>query len=112
MQDIDFKQFYERKSVCLWVSNIDDWRRVDSRHLIVWAPNKRRPYLVELHGSCSGLLGNDTLAFKGRTERICGLVGESVFVGDERCGIANIYPLEVDEVLRLLPKKNDKATWR
>lgn len=62
----------KRGNDCLFNVTIDDWRALDSKHLLIWGPG-RTAYLAEFMGSMSDLPFTETLAVidKDHDGRLC-----------------------------------------
>lgn len=91
---------------CIYARSVYDWKALDDRNLVVWAPSRRKPYHLELDRRCSGLRFADSLAFNDRNDgRICAYGGDSIVIPGsfpERCSIAAIHPLEPQQLEHLL----------
>lgn len=89
---------------CFTVSLARDFRYLDERNLIVYAP-ARRAYHVELSQVCMGLRGQIRLALRSRTDRMCGFAGDAV-IGNgafaERCPVLAVRQLDEDQLQVLI----------
>ena len=89
---------------CFFSGLLSDWRPLDDRHLIMFAP-RRRPYLVELARPVPGLSYEYMIGVYDRDGRICPYGGDSIIVDGtfrEQVRIVSMRRLdenEVDDVL-------------
>ena len=85
---------------CLVVGSIADWRAIDRKRLIIWAPSKQHPFLVELSSTCQALYNGETLSIQSRDNRLCDFGGDSLWIDGERClgGIQVVRPLAADAI--------------
>ena len=67
---------------CIFSSNINDWTVLDKQRMIVYAPSRRTPYLVELTRPASSLEFEVQLGFEDRNRdgRLCSYGGDSIVV--------------------------------
>jgi hypothetical protein len=97
---------------CIFFRSIYDWRAIDRYNLIIWAPNRRSPYHVELDRPCDGLRFTDTIAFSSNLDgRLCAFGGDAVVVDHDRCPIGAITKLsqeQLDYFLSQIPGKKKK----
>ncbi|MCB2108396.1 MAG: hypothetical protein KDE14_11885 [Rhodobacteraceae bacterium] len=111
--DPDFKleQFPDKlpraTNECVFFRTLYDWRPLNNRNLIIWAPNRRSPYHLELDRPCFGLKFAHSIGFTSRDSRLCGFGGDSVLVQSgggmpERCPIGAITPLTEEGLQALL----------
>jgi hypothetical protein len=90
---------------CFWANSIHDWKTIDDQTLIVWSPNRKCPYLVELARRCMSIRFTEDLGFYDRDGRICPFGGDAVIVPGptaDRCSIASIKRLSPDDLEILL----------
>lgn len=92
---------------CVFFRTLYDWRPLNNRSLIVWAPSRKHPYLLELDRPCLGLKFAHSIGFTSRDSRLCGFGGDSVLVrsgggSPERCPIGAITPLTEEGLQSLL----------
>jgi hypothetical protein len=71
---------------------------LDPSNLIVYAPSRQTAYHVQISPPASGLRWVDSLAFVGRSSRICGYAGEQLLIpagrGTERFSIVGVSRLD------------------
>lgn len=79
---------------CFARRSVHDFEVLDRNHLVVFAPSKRHPYLVEVSRTCMGLQFSDTIAFDSRDSRICSYGGDDILVERSRCPITSITKLD------------------
>ncbi|MDX2223157.1 MAG: DUF6491 family protein [Rhodospirillaceae bacterium] len=92
---------------CVFFRTLYDWRPLNNRSLIVWAPSRKHPYLLELDRPCMGLKFAHSIGFTSRDSRLCGFGGDSVLVrsgggSPDRCPIGSITALTEDGLKSLL----------
>lgn len=91
-----------RAERCLRVSDIQNWRVVDNRQLVVFGRRPEDAWHVRLFASCSDIGIAETVAFRARgTNLLCGDPGDEIITRSGRCPIASlrrISPLEVTEL--------------
>lgn len=91
-----------RSERCLRVSDIQNWRVVDNRQLVVFGRRPEDAWHVRLFASCSDIGIAETVAFRARgTNLLCGDPGDEIITRSGRCPIASlrrISPLEVTEL--------------
>lgn len=105
---------------CFRVESIQNWKVIDNRTLVVWAPNRRTAYRVDLFSSCGGLSFAQEIGFQsGLGSRICGIPGDAIRIRDTgSCGITGVSALsplhlealtnpEIDPDIGKLPETND-----
>lgn len=81
---------------CFTVSLARDFRYLDDRNLIVFAP-AGQPYHLELSLVCMGLRGDVSIGLRSRTDRMCGFAGDAVLVDGafaERCPVLRVTRLD------------------
>jgi len=66
---------------CFPVSLAMDFRVLDRSNLIVYAPDERNAYHVQVGPPSQELRYAESLTFRAPTGRICGLAGERVIIG-------------------------------
>jgi hypothetical protein len=69
------------KPGCFYVREVNDWEPLNRLNLIIYAPNKRRAYLVTISSPAVSLRSSSNIAFTGVRNRICGRPGERLVVG-------------------------------
>lgn len=114
------KQERSRGDGCVFSRSINDWQVVDNRTVVVWAPTRKTPYVVELFSPASRLKFEHTLGFEDRNAdgRFCDYGGDSIVIGGpvpERVPVAKVRRVDADEVKLLLaeaqkPKPKASAT--
>jgi hypothetical protein len=85
---------------CFFATSLSDWRPLDNRHLIMFAP-RRRPYLVELARPVPGLSYEYMIGVYDRDGQICPYGGDSIIVDGgfrEQVRIVSMRRLNEDEV--------------
>ena len=92
---------------CVFSRNITDWQVVDNHTVVVWAPTRKTPYVVELFAPASGLKFEHTLGFEDRNSdgRFCDYGGDSIVIGGpvpERVPVSKVRRVDEQEVKLLL----------
>lgn len=72
------------KDECVFISNIQNWTVLDSRNVVIYAPNYRRAYLMQLGSPISDLKFAFKVAFldNDRDGRLCGRSPDRVIAAD------------------------------
>lgn len=79
---------------CFQRGNVRDFKSLDRKRLVVFAPSRKHPYLVEVSPTCIGLKFSETIAFQSRDSRICPFGGDDLLVERSRCSIVSISRLD------------------
>ncbi|MCC5793448.1 MAG: hypothetical protein JJT85_01780 [Chromatiales bacterium] len=97
------------------IDSVTGYRVLDDSNLILYAPNRRNMWHVELVPRCFSLRSASTLRLRGRTGRLAGFAGDAVELdragGRETCRVSNVY--RIDEqglealLARLSPDEDD-----
>jgi hypothetical protein len=69
-----------RRDECVFFSTLYDWRALDDRNMVLWAPNKRDAYHVELTMPLIGLKFAHQLAFidADNDRMLCGFSRDAI----------------------------------
>ena len=100
------------KNGCFYVRDVRNFEALNRQYLIVFAPNKRRSYLLFIAPPSIELRNAITIGFQGR-DRICGRAGERLLT-DRSSGfglsasILNVWSLDEATVDRLLESKRTR----
>ncbi|MFL6549940.1 MAG: DUF6491 family protein [Povalibacter sp.] len=72
------------KDACVFISNIQNWRVLDSRNVVIYAPNAKRAYLMQLGSPISDLKFTFRVAFldNDRDGQLCGRSPDRVVATD------------------------------
>jgi len=77
---------------------VRDFRVLDNRNMLLYAPTRRDAWHVELATVCIGLRSTDGIELRGRTGRLAGYAGDRVVVdgagGPEECYVRNVSRLD------------------
>ncbi len=68
-------------AACFYPRQVQDFRVLDRSNLIVYAPNDRHAYHVQISPPSTDLRYADSLAFLPSNDRICGYAGERLIIG-------------------------------
>ena len=80
-----------RAARCFRIANVDNWRVIDKRQLIVYGPGRNDAWQLTLFATCEGLDFTEVLAFRARgSNLICGDPGDEILFRDRRCGIVSV----------------------
>lgn len=94
---------------CLRVSDIQNWRVVDNRQLVVYGRRAEDTWHLKLFASCMDLNVSETVAFRARgTTLLCGDPGDEIITRGGRCPIASMRRIGPVEVTELLDKRVHK----
>ena len=90
---------------CLRIADVDNWRVIDSRNLIVYGPRRDDAWHAVMFGSCIRLPMAETIAFhsRGSTE-LCGRAGDEILLRGERCAIRSLQRISPAEAALLLDR--------
>lgn len=111
------------KDACVFISNIQNWRVLDSRNVVIYAPNDKRAYLLQLGAPISDLKFAFKVAFidNDRDGQLCGRSPDRVMAagsmvrqptlisGMTRLNDAGMQALEEKYGTQLTRKKQDKS---
>jgi hypothetical protein len=113
------ERFPPTTSQCIFFRTLYDWRPLNDSNLIVWAPTRRNPFLLQLDRPCLGLRHAQNIGFYSRDSELCGFGGDAVIIESgsgrpDRCPIGAITKLEDDALKALLAqapgkRRQDKA---
>ncbi|HTE40878.1 MAG TPA: DUF6491 family protein [Steroidobacteraceae bacterium] len=102
---------------CFFSRFVHDWRTLDDRNLIVWAPNNRQAYHVQLIFPLFSARYEYRLAFidGDRDGRLCGHGRDSIGETDrsaagQRSSITSITRLDAESIAKLEEKYKTKLT--
>jgi len=72
------------KDECVFVRDISNWRVLDSRHVVIFTPNERHAYLMQLGSPVSDLKYSFKVAFidRDRDGQLCGRSYDKVQAAD------------------------------
>ena len=88
-----------RAARCFRIANVDNWRVIDKRQLIVYGPGRNDAWQLTLFATCEGLDFTEALVFRARgSNRICGDPGDEILFRDRRCGIVSVRAITPAEV--------------
>ncbi len=100
---------------CFWLSQINDFRSLDNRHVWLKGVGKDDQYLLTLFSSCTGLPFAQSIALSTRpTQRLCSNANEHLIlidqgVGNRRCMISNVERVEnLDAARELVAKREEE----
>ena len=110
------------KDDCVFISNIQNWHVLDSRNVVIYAPNYKRAYLMQLGAPISDLKYAWKVAFldKDHDGRLCGRSPDRIIAPDSmvrvpvlisgltRLDSAGFEALEAKYNVKLTSKKKPK----
>ncbi len=95
------------------IDQVRDFRVLDDSNLVLYAPTRRQAFHVELMPPCRGLRFSDTIALRGRMERLGGFAGDSVIIQPgllpQRCPVSSVRRLSETELTELLVRFEGEA---
>jgi len=95
---------------CFRTHSVRDYQFLDPQNLIVWAPNRRNAFHLELLSSCQYLRDAVGLAFQSRIGQFCGGAGDYVVAQDilprrdefeQRCMVRRVRALSEEDLYEL-----------
>ena len=91
-----------RTERCLRISDIDNWRVVDNRQLVVYGQRKDDAWHLRLFASCTDLSFSETVAFRARgSTLLCGDPGDEIITRGGRCPIASMRRIDAVGIAEL-----------
>jgi hypothetical protein len=99
---------------CVFFSTVYDWRALDSRHLVLWAPGTNDPYLLETMMPLNDLPFADSLGFVDANHdgRLCSFGMDEIVVPNsnipEHASITSLRKLDAAELAQLSGKYHVK----
>lgn len=88
---------------CFRVGEIDSWRVIDDRQLVVYGPGRKQAWYLKLFMACDGLRTTDVLGLRSAgANLVCGEPGDDVVWRDRRCAISEVRALSPAEAKALL----------
>ena len=95
-----------RTERCLRISDIDNWRVVDNRQLVVYGQRKGDAWHLRLFTSCTDLSFSETVAFRARgSTLLCGDPGDEIITRGGRCPIASMRRIDAVGIAELFDPK-------
>ena len=91
------------KNGCFYARDASNWDVLNREYLIVYAPSRNRPFLVQIAPPSVELRNAMTLGFGGR-DRICGKAGEVLEIGGgmgRRYSIMDVKRLDKETALQM-----------
>lgn len=95
------------KAGCFYARDVSNFEPLNREYLIVYAPNKRRAYLLNFSPPSVDLRSAQAIAFDG-TDRVCGKPGERMLVGrgmGRTYGVLDVWKIDATTVDRLIENK-------
>jgi len=93
-------------AACFYQRTVSNFRALDRSTLIVYAPTRSNAYQVVISPPTTSLRSADAIAFKSRSNRICGYAGERILLDDAGMGrefaIVSVYRLDATTLDALL----------
>ncbi len=95
-----------RTERCLRVSDIQNWRVIDNRQLLVFGRRKEDVWHLKLFATCTDLGVSETVAFRARgTNLLCGDPGDEIITRNGRCSLSSMRRVGPAEVAELTDKR-------
>jgi Family of unknown function (DUF6491) len=101
-------------NACVFFHTVYDWKALDDRHLVIWAPGRHDPYEVELAMPLTSLRYADSLAFVDRNGdgQLCGYGMDRIIVPHEpiraEASIVGMRRLDAAQLAALAEQYNVK----
>ncbi len=100
---------------CIYSRMVDDFEVIDNRTLVVYAPTRKSPYIIELFAPEPGLKFEHSLGFEDRNAdgRICAYGGDSIIVQgpiSNRITISSVNKVDPEQVKQLRVAAQEKKT--
>ncbi|WP_138380273.1 DUF6491 family protein [Luteithermobacter gelatinilyticus] len=96
-----------KENDCIFIRTIESWTDIDRRHLIIYAPTRKRPYLVKVSPSTFNLKFGQELGIFSRSDgRLCPYGGDALLFEDEKLFIYGIAKLTEEQAKRLIAYRN------
>ena len=92
----------DSKKSCFRVEEINNWKALDDKRLVVWSPSQSHSYLVTLLNRCPGLTFEQSLVFKSTLSRTCSNSKDTIFIRDMPCHIKDIQEIDDETVQNLI----------
>jgi hypothetical protein len=99
------------KLSCFYPRDVNNWVALNREYFIVYAPNKNRPFLVQIAPQSIELRNTSTIGFAGR-DRICGKAGEYLVVEGgigRRYTIMNVWQLDKASAAQMVDNKKKRT---
>ena len=98
---------------CLRVSDIENWRVIDNRQLVVFGRRRDEAWHLKLFSSCNDLGFSETIAFRARgMDLLCGDAGDEIVTRNGRCPVSSMRRIGPAEVAELTDKRVRKDIGR
>ena len=98
-----------RSERCLRVSDIENWRVINNRQLLVFGRRKEDVWHLKLFSACTDLGISETVAFRARgTDLLCGDAGDEIITRNGRCSVSSMRRVGPAEVAELTDKRVHK----
>lgn len=99
-------QRQSRTERCLRVSDIQNWRVIDNRQLLVFGRRKEDAWHLKLFASCTDLGISETVAFRARgSNLLCGDPGDEIITRNGRCPVSSMRRVGAAEIAELTDKR-------
>ena len=95
-----------RTERCLRVSDIQNWRVIDNRQLLVFGRRNEDAWHLKLFAACTDLGISETVAFRARgTNLLCGDPGDEIITRNGRCPVSSMRRVGAAEIAELTDKR-------
>lgn len=103
------------QQACFYRRQAQDFQVLDRTSLVVFAPNRRNAYLVQVSPPSNDLRFVDALAFESRSNQVCGRAGDALLLGagtQRRLSVVDVRRLEPGQLDTVLASygKGDEPT--
>ena len=82
---------------CFYIHSVDSYRVVDSRHVLVYAPSRNKPWLLEFSNTCPLLRNGDAIMLEGSNGQVCGNAGDALKTRNQNCGIVKTFSVSGED---------------
>jgi len=94
---------YGKGDDCIYARTIHNWRKLDKKSLLIYAPSRSKPYYVSLFTPSFELNFAETIGFSSRRDgRLCPYGGDALFIDGRRFPINGITRLNKEEAQSLI----------
>ncbi|MFC7049608.1 DUF6491 family protein [Emcibacter nanhaiensis] len=98
-----------RENDCIFIRTIDSWTALDRTHLLLYAPTRNHPYLLEVAPTTYNLMFEEQLAIYSKTgENLCPYGRSGLLLKDEHLFIRGIAKITKEEAQQLKAYKRAK----
>ncbi|WP_321392927.1 DUF6491 family protein [Emcibacter sp.] len=98
-----------KENDCIFIRTIDSWTALDRNHLILYAPSRNNPYLLEIAPTTYNLMFEEQLGIYSKSgENLCPYGRSGLILRDEHLFIRGIAKITKEEAKQLKAYKKAK----